>query len=1400
MSAFLNQQRIDQLQTIVDQLDTDPGARADYYQQLADWGFQYGNLAKGVVTNERFAGRIANAFIDANAEITSEQSLGISQGLIEQDLAARQTLLLEAIDDNGPDATIGDLPGGAIRDYHVVVFNGVAGLPPEAWTAYTPTVLARDGYLVGWTEAEVWDAFLNEEAYPEEDNLSDFLDDSAIIATMLQQYAAYLVNSLNPVWTPPTQAHLAAYQAMGEWVSDIIVAAWESSGINYPHSIFGTAEFDYLIGTAEAEQFYPGSGADKVIGYLGQDAINYADASAGIRVELASAQIDDGSGFTDTVLQIEQVIGSSHDDTFVGGFWGPGFPGNEIIYDGGSGNDVLDYSSFTAGVNVNLTEGKARPYNNGTIFETIRNIEQVIGSSTQDSIIGDDEENTIKGGAGADTLDGGAGADSLYGGQDNDLIRGGDDKDHIEGGAGADTLYGGANDDVIITSYDADADVVFGDAGIDKITIGPSDSVYADADDKISFTGGGSDSYSLYFNDALISGLQQQEDGSWQTSTGLTAIIRSRDVIIDDALIAPQGFANMTDRVASVDDDSATAHTAWNHQEITYEYVDLGAGFDVLSLDPLTGSDSWWRSETIGFDGGAGYDAVNLTVRTDVFTGEDAAGNYFSSTKVVFTDQGFSLLGNHIELVNFEDISFRGHDVEIDLTDSNEAISIDVDKYSGTWTSTAALTTGSGSDNVSVNHEYQSIKTGSGHDRISSGNSVSSNIDAGSGHDDVSAHGGTITLVGGSGRDRLVVTAQQANVDGDADDDLISVVSEGTGVIDGGAGNDTISISQDDGDQSDSAEVDGGDGDDEITINNLYRPDVPIFVNWAKGADTISLNLHLNATAKLTTALTPDELDLAAADPDGVEAYLEREYGLVLNGDSFTRITTDIARTIEASSAADSLTGDDYANLIEGLDGDDTLYGGADNDSLYGDGGADLLYGNEHDDLIEGGAGSDTLYGGTGQDVLSGGLGDDALYGGIGDDVLGGSSGADLLIGGAGADSIDGGAGADTVLASFSDIDGDYIAGYDQAYTLVLQDVFGLTAPEVVTDAADGLTIVTVSAGGESVSFTLEGMLEVASLQELTGNPDINGTVLAIAPISPGGSSLIFNGTPNPDNYSPPTSGPVLGYGFDSDDTLAGGSDADTLYGGGHNDSLSGHDGGDQLYGGDGDDSLAGGGGYDTLSGGTGTDEFQGTTDDLHRDLLVDYTEGESIRLIDGGLTYIRIKVAYEIDGSKTIFHFTDGNGNSADLHINGAFRWDEQSFDGDDRLIHLDQIEASDYSGITGSFDHDVITGTDGDDEIHGLFGFDTITGGAGNDTLTGGEGGDVFVFDAAQGYLGSDHITDFDPRMDKLQILNADIADVLDTLGSYFGGSTIHYDGINIMLPGVREAQMSEAVFLAA
>ena len=49
----------------------------------------------------------------------------------------------------------------------------------------------------------------------------------------------------------------------------------------------------------------------------------------------------------------------------------------------------------------------------------------------------------------------------------------------------------------------------------------------------------------------------------------------------------------------------------------------------------------------------------------------------------------------------------------------------------------------------------------------------------------------------------------------------------------------------------------------------------------------------------------------------------------------------------------------------------------------------------------------------------------------------------------------------------------------------------------------------------------------------------------------------------------------------------------------------------------------------------------------------------------------------------------------------------------------------------------------------------------------------------------------------MDKLQILNADIADVLDTLGSYFGGSTIHYDGINIMLPGVREAQMSEAVF---
>ena len=82
----------------------------------------------------------------------------------------------------------------------------------------------------------------------------------------------------------------------------------------------------------------------------------------------------------------------------------------------------------------------------------------------------------------------------------------------------------------------------------------------------------------------------------------------------------------------------------------------------------------------------------------------------------------------------------------------------------------------------------------------------------------------------------------------------------------------------------------------------------------------------------------------------------------------------------------DSITGDDFAN------------------SLNGNGGNDYLVGNGGNDSLNGGADNDYLDGGIGNDSLNGGTGNDYLLGNSGNDTLLGSRGNDNLVGGAGAD------------------------------------------------------------------------------------------------------------------------------------------------------------------------------------------------------------------------------------------------------------------------------------------------------------------------------------------------------------------------------------------------------------
>jgi Ca2+-binding RTX toxin-like protein len=83
-------------------------------------------------------------------------------------------------------------------------------------------------------------------------------------------------------------------------------------------------------------------------------------------------------------------------------------------------------------------------------------IENVIGSSSNDTIIGNKANNTLNGGAGNDSLDGGDGNDTLIGGAGNDSLDGGTGNDSLDGGTGNDTMSGGTGNDtyVVDSAYD----------------------------------------------------------------------------------------------------------------------------------------------------------------------------------------------------------------------------------------------------------------------------------------------------------------------------------------------------------------------------------------------------------------------------------------------------------------------------------------------------------------------------------------------------------------------------------------------------------------------------------------------------------------------------------------------------------------------------------------------------------------------------------------------------------------------------------------------------------------------------------------------------------------------------------------------------------------------------------
>jgi Ca2+-binding RTX toxin-like protein len=135
---------------------------------------------------------------------------------------------------------------------------------------------------------------------------------------------------------------------------------------------------------------------------------------------LAGADNTRGDAEGDKLTNIENLIGSSNDDSLTGNAQNNllhGRLGADTL-DGGDGIDTASYAG-SAAVTVSLV---ANTVNTGgeAAGDKLTNIENLIGSSNDDSLTGNSDVNRLEGGDGNDRLIGGGGIDTLVGGAGND--------------------------------------------------------------------------------------------------------------------------------------------------------------------------------------------------------------------------------------------------------------------------------------------------------------------------------------------------------------------------------------------------------------------------------------------------------------------------------------------------------------------------------------------------------------------------------------------------------------------------------------------------------------------------------------------------------------------------------------------------------------------------------------------------------------------------------------------------------------------------------------------------------------------------------------------------------------------------------------------------------------------
>ena len=618
-----------------------------------------------------------------------------------------------------------------------------------------------------------------------------------------------------------------------------------------------------------------------------------------------------GSAFNDI------LIGNALDNTISGGV------GNDLMeglagrdaYDGGTGIDTVSYAHSTAGIVADLGSG-IYTATGDAVGDTFVNVENLIGSTLNDTLAGNSLDNVLNGGLGNDILDGGLGLDTasyafsaaavtvtlatpgvqqvtggagsdtlidiqgLIGSDLNDMLTGDVNDNWFDGGLGADTISGaGGSDTVSYASATALVTVTLGGANSQSDTLTSIENLTGSAFND-ALTGDGSDNVieGGLGNDTL-NGMGGSDTASYSLATAgvtvnlATAAAQNTIAAGTDTL---SGFENLT---GSAFNDTLTGDGSAN-------IINGGAGDDLLigSLggDTLAGG---LGVDTVSYLGSV---AVTVTINgmavhgpaTDILTGiENLIGS--SANDTITGDTGNNVIDGGLG----DDAIVGGGGIDTISYALAGAVNVNLSTH---------LATGYGTDTLNAMANI----IGSASADFLTGDALANVIEGGGGNDVMDGGTGIDTASYSTASDYVTVnlavaTAQDThgagtdtlsnfeNLTGSAYDDIFGA-SLAANAFDGGAGNDTVS--------------------------------------YAASTALVTVNLSTGAGS-------------------GIGSHAA--------GDSYTSI-----ENIIGSGLADTLTGNTGNNVMTGGLGNDRILGGGGNDSIYANQGSDTAYGEANNDTF----------------------------------------------------------------------------------------------------------------------------------------------------------------------------------------------------------------------------------------------------------------------------------------------------------------------------------------------------------------------------------------------------------------------------------------------------------------